>query len=103
MSKISQQNLFLEHMANKRNLKQTINYICSELFAEVVAASLYGTIDNKDSAEALLSTVLIARDDFVKRISHPEPGMKPKEYYRKLVADFNERVSEIIDQIGNLG
>lgn len=103
MSKILQHHLFLEYMANKRNLKQTINYICSELFAEVVAASLYGTTDNKDSAEALLSTILIVRNDFVKRISHPEPGMKPKKYYQKLIADFNERVSEIIDQIGNLG
>lgn len=98
-----QHHLFLEYMANKRNLKQTINYICSELFAEVVAASLYGTTDNKDSAEALLSTILIVRNDFVKRISHAEPGMKPKKYYQKLIADFNERVSEIIDQIGNLG
>ncbi|MEN9365110.1 MAG: hypothetical protein RL165_846, partial [Bacteroidota bacterium] len=28
-------------MANKRDLKRTINYITSELFAETVAASLY--------------------------------------------------------------
>ena len=29
------------NMPNRRDLKKTINYICSELFAECVAASLY--------------------------------------------------------------
>lgn len=90
-------------MAKKRDLKQTINYICSELFAEAVAASLYGATTNTESIEELFSTILVTRDDFVKRISHPEPGMKAKKYYDKLIMDFNDRVSDIIDQIGNLG
>jgi predicted nucleic-acid-binding protein len=90
-------------MAKKRDLKQTINYICSELFAEAVAASLYGATTNTESIEELFSTILITRNDFVKRISHPEPGMKAKKYYDKLIMDFNDRVSDIIDQIANLG
>lgn len=90
-------------MAKKRDLKQTINYICSELFAEAVAASLYGTNDNKEVTESLLSSILVTRNDFVKRISHPEPGMNPKVYYGTLISDFNHRTSEIIDQISNLG
>lgn len=90
-------------MAKKRDLKQTINYICSELFAEAVAASLYGATTNTESIEELFSTILVTRNDFVKRISHPEPGMKAKKYYDKLIMDFNDRVSDIIDQIGNLG
>ncbi|KXB40594.1 hypothetical protein HMPREF1870_01677 [Bacteroidales bacterium KA00344] len=90
-------------MAKKRDLKQTINYICSELFAEAVAASLYGATTNTESIEELFSTILITRNDFVKRISHPEPGMKAKKYYDKLIMDFNDRVSDIIDQIGSLG
>jgi hypothetical protein len=90
-------------MAKKRDLKQTINYICSELFAEAVAASLYGATANTESIEELFSTIIVTRNDFVKRISHPEPGMKAKKYYDKLIMDFNDRVSDIIDQIGNLG
>lgn len=90
-------------MANKRELKQTINYICRELFAEAVATSLYGTGNNKDNTESLLSTIIVTRNDFVKRISHPEPGMPQKTYYRHIINDFNHRVSDIIDQIGNLG
>ena len=30
-------------MANKRNLKRNINYVCSELFSEAVAASMYSS------------------------------------------------------------
>lgn len=90
-------------MANKRELKQTINYICSELFAEAVATSLYGASKDGQNAESLLSGIIVTRNDFVKRISHPEPGMAPKVYYKTLISDFNHRVSDIIDQIGNLG
>jgi hypothetical protein len=42
-------------------------------------------------------------NDFVKRISHPEPGMPKKKYFQVLIHDFNEQVSEIIDQISNVG
>lgn len=90
-------------MAKKRDLKQNINHICSELFAETIAASLYSTSDNKQNTEALLASIIITRNDFVKRVSHPEPGMAPKAYYSRLVEDFNLRASEIIDQIGSLG
>ena len=90
-------------MAKKRDLKRTINYICSDLFAEAIASALYGSKDNKESADNLLSTIIITRNDFVARISHPEPGMKPHVYYKALIKDFNVQVSDIIDKIGNLG
>lgn len=62
-------------MAKKRDLKQTINYVCSDLFAEGVAASLYGTANNEEAVNNLLSSIIVTRNDFVKRVSHPEPGM----------------------------
>ena len=89
-------------MANKRNLIQTINYICSDLFAEAVAASLYGEKPNKDNIDALLSSILIIHNDFLSRVSHPEPGMDKKVYYKAIIEDFNKQASEIIDQIQNL-
>lgn len=90
-------------MAKKRDLKQKINYICGELFAEVIAASLYGTSGKTESTQALLSSIIITRNDFVQRVSHPQPGMPPKAYYDRLVKDFDNRVSDIIDQIESLG
>lgn len=90
-------------MAKKRDLKRTINYICSDLFAETMASALYGNLNNKEAADNLLSTIIITRNDFVSRISHQEPGMEAKQYYKNLINSFNENVSDIIDKIGNLG
>lgn len=93
-------------MANKRDLKRSVNYICGDLLAEAVAASLYNdkNDDRKDEeANNLFAAIIIMRNDFVSRISHQEPGMKAKVYFKKLATDFNAQASDIIDKISNLG
>lgn len=90
-------------MANKRDLKRTINYITSELFAETVAASLYNGKPSQEDVDGILSSIVMVNSDFIKRVSHPEPGMKPGIYYQNLIHAFNKQVSEIIDQISNMG
>ena len=87
-------------MANRRSLKQTINLICEELFSECVAASLYST--NQDGGKALLFGVVRMQDDFIRRVSHPEPGMPAKKYFKQLRNDFVVQVDHIIDHINNL-
>lgn len=90
-------------MANKRKLKKQINYICSELFAECVAASIYTTREDKeDNLNALLKAVLRMHSDYIMRVSHPEPGMKAKMYYKSLITSFNKDINETVDQIGNM-
>ena len=86
-------------MANRRALKRTINLICEALFADCIAASLYG--NNRENAQALLYSIIKTEIDFTSRISHPEPGMPAKQYFRQLRSDFSSRVSEIFDQIHN--
>ena len=89
-------------MASKRELKQSIKTICNDLLSECVAAYLYsGRIDEKNS-EALLRCIVGIRNDFVSRISHPEPGMDRKVYYDRLSQDFSQHIYEVIDQICNL-
>ncbi len=53
-------------MANKRDLKRTINYITSELFAETVAASLYNGTQQAD-VDGILSSIVMVNDDFIKK------------------------------------
>lgn len=89
-------------MAKKRLLKQSINQICEELFAECLACTLYGNTKNTDSYEALAYSILKLQGDFIRRISHPEPGMEAKAYYKKLKDDFVAQASDLIDQINNL-
>ena len=45
-------------MANKRDLKRTINYITSELFAECVAASLYNGKPEQEDVDGIISSLL---------------------------------------------
>ena len=45
-------------MANKRILKRKINYVCSELFSEVVAAS-YSIKADEENVKALLTSILV--------------------------------------------
>ena len=72
-------------MASKRLLKQRINLICEELFSECVAASLYGQM----------------RNNYIRRVSHPEPGITAKAYYKDLKEKFSAQASELLDQLTN--
>ena len=89
-------------MANKRSLKKAINAVCEELFAECVAASLYGAQGHEDNAHALLYSVVRMRRDFISRVSHPEPGMAAKNYYKLLRERFAAQASDIINHINTL-
>lgn len=89
-------------MANKRDLKRTINYITSDMFAECVAASLYSTKPAAEDIDGILTAIVMTRTEFICRVSHPEPGMPAKKYYKLLIDDFNKQACEIIDQINSL-
>ena len=86
-------------MMNKRSLKKAINAVSDQLFANAVAVSLYGTNRNAENDEALIQSLLSMREDFVSRISHPEPGMKKQEYYKDLREKFISQAQELADQI----
>ena len=89
-------------MANKRSLKRGINYICSELFAECVATSIYSNRSDQQNVDTLLKSILRVHSDYIKRISHPEPGMPTRKYYQTLIDSFNNEVNDIVDAIKNL-
>lgn len=87
-------------MTNKRTLKKAINLICEELFAEGVAIALYGPRPQKD-VEALLFSIVKMQQNYISRVSHPEPGMSSKAYYKDLRENFSAQVSEILDQLNS--
>lgn len=90
-------------MANKRELKKSINIACSELFAEGVASYLVADKEETPQIDDILTSVLKMHSDFIRRISHPEPGMKAKVYYKHLEDDFDKTLGEIVEQIIALG
>lgn len=86
-------------MASKRTLKHAIHSICEDLFAEAIAVSLYGAKGQQGNAEALLFSILKVEDEFIRRASHPEPGLSAKVYFKDLTENFKAQISEIIDQL----
>ena len=86
-------------MANKRTLKKAIHLICEELFAEGIALSLYGAKTQQQSATALLYSIAKLEDEYICRVSHPEPGMKASDYFKDLREKFSAQVNDIIDQM----
>lgn len=89
-------------MANRRDLKKQINLICEELFADFVAASLYGNAPNRFEVETILHSIDKLQENYISRISHPEPGMPAKLYFKDLREKFNKEVCEIVDHINFL-
>ena len=89
-------------MAKRKELKRVINSICTDLAAEVVAVSLYDAKPAEENVLAIINSILKTRKEYISRISHVEPGLPAKLYFKKLIEDFNNQTIEIIDQISNL-
>ena len=64
--------------------------------------SLYGGKEHREDMDVLLNSIIRINNEYVSRVSHPEPGMKAKLYYRSLVNSFQKDVDEIIDHINNV-
>ncbi|MBP3244386.1 MAG: hypothetical protein J6M59_04715 [Bacteroidaceae bacterium] len=86
---------------NRRNLKKFVNYITSELLAEIYYIQYYNPDVDKQQLNEVFTRIAKAQNEFVSRISHTEPG-NVKGFYKKLKSDFNTEVSEIIDQLNTL-
>lgn len=88
-------------MANRKDLKKNINYICGELFTECVVVSNFSPNTDVNKAADIMAEILSIQNEFITRISHTERG-KEKVFYKKLYADFNMKVQEIIDKLQSL-
>lgn len=89
-------------MSSKRDLKRAIRAVCTDLFAEGVATSLYGTEKDKEVIEPIFESILKIHSEYIRRVSFPEPGIKPKKYYKFIIEEFNKQAEEIIDQLNAL-
>ena len=84
-------------MANRRNLKKSIKYICGEPFADCVALNRCGQAD-KEKIETLMANLLVLHGDYVSRLSHCERG-HGKVFFKKLREDFTREINELADKI----
>lgn len=89
-------------MANKRKLKKIINNVCTDLFSECMTSIIYNDKRKSEDINAILTSILFVHSNYIRRISHPEPGMTSKAYYKGLKDNFRIQVYELADSIANL-
>ena len=89
-------------MTSKRKLKKEINEICTVLLAECFAKLIDSENCNEENVDSLLKSIMTMNDDDIRRISHPEPGIEKKAYFKDLIGAFNREVDEIIDHITSI-
>lgn len=89
-------------MAKRKELKKVVDNICTDLTAEVVAVSLYESKPAEENVIAIINAIMKIRNEYIRRISHVEPGIPAKVYFKNLIENFNNDTIEVIDQISNL-
>lgn len=89
-------------MAKRRELKKGINFLCGELFAECVSITLYQKPVQQQDIDNVMTNILNLQDDMLNRVSHVEPGMPAKAYFKQLRTDMVSRTEEIVAQINAL-
>lgn len=89
-------------MASKKKLKQSINDIAGDLFAECLFCRLYMPGVDPQQADILLTKILEMQADYLDRASRPDGKANPKlvkAYYKKLKESLLKRIGEIGEEI----
>jgi DNA/RNA-binding domain of Phe-tRNA-synthetase-like protein len=92
-------------MAKRRILKKYIAYIAGDLFAGVLVCKILLTNVGRDKTDRLLEDICVLQEEFIRRAHKPD-GKDNKalvrEYYRKLLADFETKTTAIAQEIESL-
>lgn len=88
-------------MASRRKLKKNVNYIMGIIFTDCLISSMYVPETDKEKADKLMTEIMNMHQEFISRISHTEPG-NVKGFYKKFRSDFNDKMNEIFEAMGNL-
>ncbi len=92
-------------MASKRDLKKTMYHIATELITEVYSKSIFSDNDIENQADELIVKILEFTSEHVNRVGKNGGKENPKavkEYYKKLYADWDKGIEELITEVDNL-
>ena len=91
-------------MANRRNLKKDIDYLCDELTFEALGCMLQSEPDNVKLDE-LLARIDNLNIEFRRRIQNPDGKDNKqlvKQYYQQLHEDFDAETEKIYMELKSL-
>ncbi|MBO6077497.1 MAG: hypothetical protein J6P66_01945 [Bacteroidaceae bacterium] len=88
-------------MASRRHLKRDISYVIGDIFTECLVYKELVPGTSQEEAEKIILDLLKIDNEYITRISHTEPG-NAKQYYNKLIKDFQTSMSDVIDRLVKL-
>lgn len=88
-------------MASRRTLKKTIDYVVGDILTECIITYNYVPGIDADKVLAVMNEATRIDSEFIKRISHTEPG-QAKQYYKVLRQEFDERICAVIEKMADL-
>lgn len=88
-------------MANKRNLKDNINYVTGELISECLTYQRFHPELSDEKLTEILQDIINFRNDAIARINHIEGKDNPqrvKEQFINIRENFKKSI-ELLDQL----
>ncbi|MCD7721857.1 MAG: hypothetical protein LUC86_07910 [Prevotellaceae bacterium] len=89
-------------MANKRKLKKAIDWMTGELMLGCTMAGQTIKESSSEDVARLLEKILRLQGDLRCRISHPEPGMTQKAYFKALRESMDKEIKGILEELKEL-
>ena len=92
-------------MASRRKLKNTLKFVSSELITDIYFRVLRSGKIDEEQVSGLVTDVVGLNKSFALRANRPDGKDNPKlvkAYYRKLYADWQTAMNEIIKRIEGL-
>ena len=88
-------------MAKRKTLKKAVNMMCTDLLIELIGAQNSATGAAEQDVENIAESILLMRNDFVKRLSHVDKK-QVKRFFNQMEEDLSTSTNDIIDQICHL-
>ncbi len=92
-------------MASRRKLKQTIQFVSSELITDIFFRSLMSKEIQTEKINQLVLNVVALKEEYCLRANRPDGKENPKlvkAYYRKLFSDWKLAIDGVIKEIESL-
>ena len=89
-------------MASRRKLKQTIQFVSSELITDIYFRCLMSKRVDDQKVDDLVVKIMALTREYILRVNRPDGKDNPKlvrAYFRKLFTDWQAAMGQIIKEI----
>jgi len=89
-------------MASRRKLKQTIQFVSSELITDIYFRCLMSKEIDDQKVDKIAIEIMALNREYVLRVNRPDGKNNPKlvkMYFRKLFSDWQTAIEKVITKI----